>query len=78
MDNQVYAPPNNPNVVKKKEKENPKESTEKDDQVVVDNQEQSFVPKALLSQCLQPTRKKNHTKRILKVFLKTSKSAFSS
>jgi len=51
VDNQVQASPNNPNVIK--EKENPKESTKKDDQVVVDNQEKSFVSKAPFPQRLQ-------------------------
>ena len=46
VNNQVQAPPNNSNVINEKEKENPKDSTKKEDQVVVDNQEKSFVPKA--------------------------------
>ena len=60
VDNQVQAPPSNPNVVSEKEKENSKESTKKDDQVIIDNQDKSFVPKAPFPQRLQPTRKKNH------------------
>ena len=68
VDNQVGDPPNNPNFVKKKEKEDPKDSAKKDNQVVVDNQEKSFVPKTPFPQRLQPTRKKNHYERILKVF----------
>jgi len=58
VDNQVQDPPNNPNIVEEKEKENPKEPTKKDDQVAVDNQEKSFVPKGPFPQRLQLTRKK--------------------
>jgi len=43
-------------------------STKKDDQVIVDRQDESFVPKAPFSQRLQPTRKKNYRGEILKVF----------
>ena len=68
VDNQVQAPPNNSNLINEKEKENPKDSTKKEDQVVVDNQEKSFQPKTPFPQRLQQTRKKNHCKRILKVF----------
>ena len=53
VDNQVQLPPNSPNVEnpsKEKEKEMPKESTKKDDQVVVDTQGNSFVPKTLFPQ----------------------------
>ena len=68
VDNQVQAPPNNPNVAKEKEKENPNESTKEYDQVVIDNQEKSFVPKVPFSQRLQPTRKKNHYEEIFEIF----------
>ena len=55
VDNQVQNPPNNhPNVEipnKEKEKEVPKESTKKYDQVV-DTQERSFLPKASFPQHL--------------------------
>jgi len=53
---------------RKRKKENPKESTKKDDKVIVDNQEKFFMPKAPFPQRLQPIRKKNHCKGILKVF----------
>jgi len=68
VDNQVQTPPNNPNVVNEKERENLKKSTKKDDQIVIDNQEKSFVPKAPFHQRLEPARKKNHCEGILKVF----------
>ena len=45
-----------------------KKTTKKKDQVVIDNQEKSFMPKASFPQHLQPTRKKNHYERILEVF----------
>jgi len=48
VDNQVQTRPNNPNVIKKKEKENPKEPTKKDDQVV-DHQEKFFAPNPIFS-----------------------------
>ena len=78
MDNQVQAPPDNPNIVKEKEKVEPKESRKKDDQVIADNQEKSFVSKASFPKRLQLIRKKNHCEGILKVFLKMSKSIFPS
>jgi len=71
VDNQIQVPPNDPNVeniIKEKEKEISKESTKKDDQVVVDNQAKSFVPKASFPQHLQSNKKRNHYERILKVF----------
>jgi len=68
VDNQVQAPPDNSNVVNEKEKDNPKDSTKKEDHVVVNNQEKSFVPKAPFPQRIQQTRKKNHCEGILKVF----------
>jgi len=57
VDNQVQNPPNNPNIVKEKEKEKPKESTKKDDQLIVDNQEKSFVPPHFLNVFNQLGRK---------------------
>jgi len=72
VDNQVEVPSSNhPNIEipnKKKGKEIPKESTKKEDKVVVDTQEKSFVPKTPFPQRLQANRKKNHFERILKVF----------
>ena len=72
VDDQVQIPPtkSHTNVEtsnKEKEKEVPKESTKKDDKVV-DTREKYFVPKAPFPQRLQPSKKKNHCKKILKVF----------
>ena len=71
MDNQVQVPRNDPNVkniIKEKEKEISKESTKKDEQVVIDNQAKSFVPKAPFPQRLQANKKRNHCEGILEVF----------
>ena len=71
VDNQVQIPPNDSNVeniIKEKEKEISKESTKKNDQVVVDNQTKFFVPKAPFPQPLQANKKRNHCEGILKVF----------
>ena len=60
MDNQVQVLPNDPNVeniIKEKEKEISKDSTKRDDQVVVDNQAKFFVPKAPFPQRLQANKK---------------------
>jgi len=53
---------------RKKKKRTHRSQQRKMTKFVVDNQEKSFQPKTPFPQRLQQTRKKNHCKRILKVF----------
>jgi len=77
VDNQVQELQNNPNVVKEREKEDSKESTKKDDQVVVIIKKDPLCPRPYVLNIFNQLGRKITVRKFWK-FSKTSKSTFPS